>query len=42
MASLMAFEPRAAALVLEDEVREAVIGSLSAAAGAPNTLKNTP
>ena len=34
VAALMAFEPRAAALVLEEEVREALIGSLSAAVGA--------
>ena len=44
--ALMAFEPRAAALVLEDEVREAILGSLSAAVGArpppPPSLRPRP
>ena len=41
MAALVAFEPRAAALVLEEEVREAVLGSLSGALGARPPVAQT-
>jgi hypothetical protein len=39
--ALAAFEPRAAALVLEEEVREALLGSLSAAVGARCRLSSS-
>ncbi|BDA44834.1 probable transmembrane GTPase FZO-like, chloroplastic [Coccomyxa sp. Obi] len=51
VAALMRFEPKAAALVLEEEIREAVLGSITSAIGAgavgvvltwilPNTLED--
>lgn len=41
-AAVARFEPRAAALLLEEEVREAVIGTAGAALGAPRSKASVP